>query len=347
MRRRIFYVLGGPSQPKLETNKQLGHQPLSEFNVFVERNDVQLVTTDQVEGGHELSLRRRFVLANWLRRRSSEYDLLIASGEDIGIPVALASLLMKTPKPVWIILHGSYLRGKKFAAIAPLLRRARHVHFLCLAESLRTMMVEQYGFPSERCHNAGYGVDTSFFQPEAGDRAALVVSAGSANRDYPTLISAVEGLGVPLRIAADSLWRPTKSAVEQDNLPKFVTFGSAGNYLGLRSLYSEASIIVVPLHPARYACGYAVIAEAMAMGKVVITTRTEAPSDLIVDGVTGFQVEPGDVLGLRNVIRSLLEDPQKASAMGALAAARIQQEFSLPAYCARIEQFISGSHDAV
>ena len=345
MRRRIFYVLGGPSQPELETKKQHGEQPLSEFNVFVERNDAQLVTTDQFGGGHALSLQRRLVLANALRRRASEYDIIITSGEDIGIPVALASMMLRTPKPVWIILHGSYLQGRKFSAIAPLLRRARHVQFLCLSESLRTMMIKQHGFPAERCHNAGYGVDTSFFQPRFTDHPALIVSAGSANRDYQTLVSAVDGLEVPLRIAADSLWRPTESGLTAEKLPGYVTAASAGSYTGLRSLYSDASIVVVPLHPARYACGYAVIAEAMAMGKVVITTRTEAPSDLIVDGVTGFQVEPGDVPGLKGVIRLLLDEPQRALAMGALGAVRMQQNFSLTAYCARIEQIIEERSD--
>lgn len=341
MRPRILYVLGGPLQAELEARKCSGDQPLSEFNLFVERNGARIASTDQVEGGDALSLRRRVALARAVLR-CADHDLLVASGEDIGIPLALASMMTRQPRPIWIILHGSYLRSGKFATVAPLLRRARHVHFLCLAESLRRVMVERHGFPAARCRDAGYGVDTTYFSPGAPCREALIVSAGSANRDYQTLILATEGMGVPVRIAADSLWRPKHPAVSTQDVPDFVTIGSAGSYDNLRSLYGRASIVVVPLHPAEYACGYAVIAEAMAMGKVVIATRTAAPSDLLVDGETGFYVEPGDVAGLRAKIRLLLDDPRKALAMGDLAAERMKTMFSLRAYCERIECLITG-----
>ena len=340
VRQRVFYVLGGPLQADLEARKQSGDQPLSEFNLFAKRNDARIVSTDEVQGGDPISLRRRLGLARAITQRAADYDLLVTSGEDIGFPLTLASMLTRRPKPIWIILHGSYLQGRKFAAIAPLLRRARHVHFLCLAESLRAMMIQRHGFSADRCHNAGYGIDTSFFTPGPPGHEPLIVSAGSANRDYQTLVSAAEGLGVPVRIAADSLWRPKQSPLDPGALPDFVTIGSAGNYMDLRRLYQHASVVVVPMHPAQYACGYAVIAEAMAMGKVVIATRTAAPSDLLVHDETGYYVEPGDITGLRGKIRVLLDEPQRALDMGALAAERMRKHFSLAAYCETIERTI-------
>ncbi len=336
---RIFYVLGGPLQPTLETRKLNGEQPLAEFNVFATRNGAQVVGTDQVEGGHPTSMRRRLALAWQLSRRRREYDALLASGEDIGIPLLLCSLLARVRKPVWIVLHGSYLEGRKFALIAPVLRRAQRVHFLCLSEALRQRMIRD-GFARSRCHNAGYGVDTDFFRPRVAGDGRLVLAAGSANRDYRTLVSAVDGLDVSLRIAADSLWRPKAAELDAAALPDSVELGSAGDYLGLRDLYGRASFVVVPLHPARYASGYAVIAEAMAMGKAVISTRVEAHSDLIVEGETGFYTEAGDVAGLKEKITLLLDDPALARRMGEAAARRMQEKFSLDAYCQTMERII-------
>ncbi len=347
MRSRIIYVLGGPINAVLETQKRAGQHPLSEFNVFADRNDARLVSTDQVGGGHALSLRRRIALARHLAGSAGTFDVALTSGEDIGIPLALALLLRRRSNPVHIILHGSYLQGRKFAVIKPLLRRARHARFLCLSESLRKMMVEVHGFPAERCHNAGYGVDTAFFAPDTVEAdttgaAARIVAAGSANRDYATLIAAVDGLGVPVRIAADSLWRPKDPGLDPGAVPDGVIVRSAGDYVGLRRLYGQSSIVVVPLHQARYASGYAVIAEAMAMGKVVVTTRTEAASDLVVDNETGFYVEPGDIGGLRDKLRLLLSQPGLAERMGARAADRMRTHFALDAYCQRIERIIAG-----
>ena len=342
MDKRVYYVLGGPLQPDIETRKLEGEQPLAEFNVFATRNGTQVLGTDQVVGGHPISMRRRIVLARSLSRRRPDYDALLASGEDIGIPLSLFSLLGRARKPIWIILHGSYLEGRKFALIAPILRRTQHVHFLCLSEALRQRMVGE-GFPDGRCHNAGYGVDTNFFRSGGTCEGRLVLAAGSANRDYRTLVSAVEGLDASLRVAADSLWRPRPADVDEATLSDAIVVGSAGDYAGLRELYRRARFVVVPLHPARHASGYAVIAEAMAMGKAVISTRIEAHSDLIVDGETGFYTKACDVADLREKIALLLDDSALARRMGEAAAKRMEEKFSLDAYCERMEQIIQAS----
>ena len=339
MNTRITYVIGGPLHPIIETKKLAGEQPLAEFNVFAARNNSQIASTDQVTGGHPTSMRRRLALARRVSQQRRDYEVLLASGEDVGIPLLLWSLVRRARKPVWVILHGSYLDSRKFALIAPMLRRARHVRFLCLSEALRQRMIGD-GFRHDRCHNAGYGVDTTFFQPQEAADGRLVVAAGSANRDYRTLVSAVEGLDVSLRIAADSLWRPREADVDATALPPSVEVGSAGDYLGLRELYGRAAFVVVPLHPARYAAGYAVIAEAMAMGKAVISTRVEAHSDLIVDGETGFYAKAGDVAALKEKITLLLNNPALARRMGHAGARRMQEKFSLDAYCQTMEQLI-------
>ncbi len=91
---------------------------------------------------------------------------------------------------------------------------------------------------------------------------------------------------------------------------------SAGSYAELRSLCADALFAVVPLLDVRYACGYAVMAETMAMVKAVIATRTRSPSDLIEDVVTGLYVPPGDATALREAI----QDPLRRQVLGLRAA---------------------------
>jgi glycosyltransferase involved in cell wall biosynthesis len=126
-------------------------------------------------------------------------------------------------------------------------------------------------------------------------------------------------------------------------MPANCEMRSYGDYPGLRELYASAAFVVVPLYPASHACGLAVIAEAMAMGKAVITTRIAGRSDFVVDGQTGFYVEPRDAEGLRSRIRCLLDDPARAVEMGRAARERMVTRFSLEAYAGRILEAVNAS----
>ena len=272
-------MLGGRLPEDYHETVALGKSPRSEFGVFVRRNDAKLVSLadmpaprsrigrlfSTIQGG-------RLPLAWWAS--GTDHAAIVTSGEDVGLPLALATLRRRTPPPVLIVVHGFFIETTRFRVMLALLRHAGHVHLLCLSQSLRDSIVERFRFPPSRCHAAGYGVDTVFFSPEtpASPRAALIASAGAANRDYPTLVAAVESLEVPVRIASASVWITGPTGLEQMPLSSFVEARSYGNYVNLRALYASASIIVVPLLPVNFASGYTVIAEAMAMGRPVIAT---------------------------------------------------------------------------
>lgn len=59
-----------------------------------------------------------------------------------------------------------------------------------------------------------------------------------------------------------------------------------------------------------------VIVEAMAAGKPVVASRTGGIPDLVINGKTGYMVEPGDSEGLAEAINHLLENPDLSQAMG-------------------------------
>ncbi len=340
-------------------------RPRAEFEAFLERNDGVLLSQASLDGTRSWLARGLARLGStplalaWLvLTQARSFDAIIASGEDIGVPLALASLLSASDVPIHMMFHGHHLVSPRLRSLAPLLRRMPHVHLHCLSEALRQRTMAVLGIPPARCHATGYGVDTDFFSPVAAAKPAVIASAviasavianaviasaGAANRDYATLAAAAGPLPAEVRIASDSTWVPPTETAAPAGWPENVTLRSYGDYAALRELYGQSAFVVVPLHPAQHACGYAVIAEAMAMGRAVIASRTQAPPDFLQDGDTGLFVRPGDRLTLRYAMRAMLGNPAATAAMGRRARAMMLDRHSLPRFCARLETIIAAT----
>lgn len=69
--------------------------------------------------------------------------------------------------------------------------------------------------------------------------------------------------------------------------------------------------------------------EAMAMGKPVITTCFGGPPEVVVDGVTGYVLDPRDVDLLTARLMELLKDPARATAMGEAGYRRVLERFTV------------------
>jgi glycosyltransferase involved in cell wall biosynthesis len=77
--------------------------------------------------------------------------------------------------------------------------------------------------------------------------------------------------------------------------------------------------------------------ESMAVGRPVIGSRMGGLVDQVIDGETGFLVEPGSIEALRQAIQCLLSDPARRTVMGSNARRRAA-EFYASAVVPRIEQ---------
>jgi len=310
--------LGSASDPMLPERIRAGQHPRVEY--------LELINS---YGCHPLSGTKWSLAA--MARADRSLRCALTTGEDIGFPIALIQRLTGGSLPLGIITHGSYLGSRKAVWVLRLLRGLPSLHFLCLSDSLRQRLIEVHHVPKDRVHTIGYGVDTHFFQPQPCTDLIRrqVASAGMANRDYQTLAAAASGQEIEVKIAADSAWFRADLDISGQDLPPNVEARSYGNYVGLRQLYAESACVVVPLYPAVHACGYAVIAEAMAMGKPVITTRIAGQSDYIREGETGFTVPPGDPLALRARILELLDNPALAARMGQNARCLIEEKYTL------------------
>ena len=77
-----------------------------------------------------------------------------------------------------------------------------------------------------------------------------------------------------------------------------------------------------------------VAVEAMACGVPVIAYRRGGPAEIVVDGVTGFLVEPDDVAGLVAAVRRVGEIDRAA------CRAEVEQRWSVEALAARVEAWL-------
>jgi len=78
--------------------------------------------------------------------------------------------------------------------------------------------------------------------------------------------------------------------------------------------------------------------EAMAMGKPVISTKVGGIPEVVLDGVTGILVPPGDPRDLARAIMRLLNDTQLGESFGKEGRRRVERHFTLQAHAQRIQE---------
>ncbi len=79
-----------------------------------------------------------------------------------------------------------------------------------------------------------------------------------------------------------------------------------------------------------------VLLEAMAMGKPVIAANAGGPCEIVVHGQTGLLFEPGNPQSLAAAMADLLNNPEKAKAMGAAGRKRFEDHFTAARMAAQI-----------
>ena len=81
-----------------------------------------------------------------------------------------------------------------------------------------------------------------------------------------------------------------------------------------------------------------VLVEAGACERPVVATRTQGPSEIVVDGGTGFLIEPGNEIELAQRLDQLIADIPLREKMGKAAAVRVNELFSARKHATRIQE---------
>jgi glycosyltransferase involved in cell wall biosynthesis len=284
--------------------------------------------------------------------------LLVEPGRNVLLLAMLARALTRARATAsWIQATGKWGRRRQFNRTErSLLRRLDAV--VVIAEPQRRYLIETEHLDPANFELIPNGIDTDRFSPRpelrAGARAALrlsdadfaigIVASLTPEKAHRVLIDAVarlhaDGLPLKLVIAGEGGERPNiEAAIANAGLSDSI------HMLGLRrdldrAVYPALDLLTLVSHPFRETLPVSVL-EGMACGLAVVATRVGSVSDLVVDGLNGRLVPPGDPAALADAIREVALDPARRAAFGRAGRERVLARFTLDrmmtAYAERI-----------
>lgn len=236
-------------------------------------------------------------------------------------------------QPIVVTDHG--LQGSTWAGLLPKL----FDRFLPVS----AYSAREFGFPPRRTRVIYGGADPRKFAPDPVERRRGVLFVGRLTppKGIDCLIAALPP-GASLRIAGSAGHDPNPPERGYPALLRDLAGGRDVEFLGpvpdadLPSLYRQAAVLALPsvertcygrFLPVTELLGL-VLLEAMASGTPVVGSRLGAFPEVIQHGVTGFLVEPGNVMDLRERLDELLRDPERAHWMGRNARELVLERFT-------------------
>ncbi len=207
-------------------------------------------------------------------------------------------------------------------------------HILSNSEAMKTELTVHCRVPEALISVIPNGVDTAWFRPPAapyvGPPRVICVARMVPAKDHETLIRAF-GLMVrdhptaELCLVGDG---PRLAAIEglAAKLLPPGRFRFLPGQADIRPLLHRADLLALS---SRQEALPNVVLEAMAAGLAVVATRVGGVPELVVPGVTGWLVEPGDAPALAAAMGQLIENPGVRQAMGRAGRERALRKFSL------------------
>jgi glycosyltransferase involved in cell wall biosynthesis len=95
-----------------------------------------------------------------------------------------------------------------------------------------------------------------------------------------------------------------------------------------RALLGQARVLAIAARPLVYPSGQSVLLEAMAMGRAVVVTDSEAIGGYVADGVTALTVPSGDPSALRQRIVDAAGDDALRRRLGQAGRGAVEQMFN-------------------
>lgn len=213
----------------------------------------------------------------------------------------------------------------------------RHAHYFLRCPLDRIITVHN-GINFQVFSAAGHRQNDS---PIARAERFLIGTAArlAANKGIDLLVRAVSVLlrdGIPceLRVAGEG---PEYDRLMQ--LASSLGAGGAVRFLGhmadMVSFYRELDVFVLPSLSGE---GLPlVILEALAAGLPVVATTVAGIPEVLIDGVTGVTVPPGDDVAIASALRELFKNPQRRKQLGSAGEAIVKRSFSLEAMAEKIK----------
>jgi len=172
-------------------------------------------------------------------------------------------------------------------------------------------------------------VDLSGFTPCYGGHENSIAYVGrlSHEKGLETLIDAVKDIvGVRLTIVGDGpLKEHLEQKVKKENIDNVELLG----YRTGQALHDEIKRVMFLVIPSEcYENNPRTVIEAFALGKPVVGARIGGIPELVMDGVTGYTYEPGNVLDLRKQIEMGRGNQESLMEMGKNARKYVEENLN-------------------
>lgn len=224
------------------------------------------------------------------------------------------------------------------------LREARFIR--SISDFNRRFLEELYPHAKGKIEVIHVGIEPEIYEENsrrltavaAGPPRILCVAAHKPYKGIPVLIEACRILreqGVAFHcdvIGQGPMRAELEQLIRDKNVSDVVDLGQPRPQEEIARLMSEATLFVLPSIIASDGQMEGIpvaLMEAMASGRAVVSTAISGIPELVEDGVNGRLVPPGDAEALARAMRELLEDPQRARAMGVEGQKKVRAEFVL------------------
>lgn len=196
--------------------------------------------------------------------------------------------------------------------------------FLCPSRFMKTLLI-RFGVEPERVVYHPNAVDPDAYKPSYDGNYVLYVGRLSHEKGLVTLLEAMAGTGIPLRIAGSG---PMKQNVQATAAIRGGSVVLEGHCEGerLQTLCRNAAFIVVPSE--WYENAPMSVIEAFAYGKPVVATRIGGIPELVGDGETGYLVDCWNPAQLRAAVTRLWRDRTAQQRMGRKARELVEGKLS-------------------
>ncbi len=225
---------------------------------------------------------------------------------------------------------------------------------VAVSDGMRADILAAYPeISAERIRVIRNGIDTAEYQPDPGTEVLQRYGIDLA-RPYVIFVGRItRQKGVPVLLRAASHLVPEAQLVlcagqaDTAELEAEVTRlvnglrATRSGVVWIPEMLPQPEVIQLLSHAAVFACPSVyeplgiVNLEAMACGTAVVGSRTGGIPEVVADGETGLLVPPGEPAPLGAALNALIEDPDRAEAMGQAGRKRAVAEFGWPAIAAQ------------
>jgi colanic acid/amylovoran biosynthesis glycosyltransferase len=279
-----------------------------------------------------------------------EVDVFLAEYGFNGADICPHARALNIPLVVHFHGHDAH-RGPEVAAYAARYRDLFGYAFRIISVShFMTDALVRMGAPAAKIVYNPYGPREYFFdiEPDYGDTILAVGRFADIKAPYLTLMAfkllLEECPGVKLVMVGDGPLREACiSLAKAWGIETHVSFPGALRHEHTRPLFARACCFVQ--HSVTTSHGDAegtpvAILEAGAAGLPVVSTRHAGIVDAVVHGKTGFLMEERDVVGMKQWMRTLVEDRELCRRMGAAARDHIRANYSIERHIACLQSVV-------